>query len=148
MLLTSYVVYVYAGFSVASGGALGDPTYDDQLAFNRLLAAHTRAHGMAVIAKNNLYQAWDTFCSYDGIVNEQCWEDEECQSYWPFVNAGKPLMQVEYNTERCYFCDRANHMGVNSLRKNPALDSCFYDCRTTWPVICASGLTSGECPDP
>jgi hypothetical protein len=37
--------------------------------------------------------------------------------YRSFLNAGKPVFQVEYQVATSAFCSKANALGVNSIKK-------------------------------
>ena len=107
-------------------------SYEQQLIFNRWLADTAHSYGLATVLKNDIMQVFELKDTFDGSVNEQCWEDDECYLYWPMVDAGKPVFQTEYEVERCYFCDRANMMNLSSLKKHPDLGPCLVDCKSPW----------------
>ncbi len=104
-------------------------TYQDQLAYNIFLAnaAHTR--GLAIGLKNDLDQIPDLVAYFDWQLNEQCFEYNECNKLLPFINAGKPVFNVEYNLTRDQFCSKANSLDFNSLRKHLSLDAYRAACR-------------------
>ena len=106
----------------ATGFAL---TAADQLAYNRFLAAAAHALGLAIGLKNDVGQTAALVsvkppsqrhrpfvtvatCMYPGAdlvqvsqfdfaVNEQCWQYSECDTYRPFISAGKPVYNIEYS---------------------------------------------------
>jgi len=47
----------------------------------------------------------------------------------PFVEAGKVVFNVEYAVEPGEFCEKANALNFNSLRKNLILDAPRESCR-------------------
>lgn len=71
-------------------------TVEDQLAFNRFLANEAHARGLAVGLKNGGPLAAQFVEYFDFVLNEQCHEYEECGDYAVFVQAGKPVFNVEY----------------------------------------------------
>ncbi|WP_369051974.1 endo alpha-1,4 polygalactosaminidase [Kineococcus terrestris] len=71
-------------------------TADDQLRFNRWVAAEVRARGMSVGLKNDLDQVADLVGDFDFAVNESCRVYDECAALQPFVDAGKAVLHVEY----------------------------------------------------
>eukprot|EP00698_Gefionella_okellyi_P010667 TRINITY_DN2778_c0_g1_i1.p1 TRINITY_DN2778_c0_g1~~TRINITY_DN2778_c0_g1_i1.p1 ORF type:complete len:847 (-),score=168.95 TRINITY_DN2778_c0_g1_i1:242-2782(-) len=120
-------------------------TYEQQLYFNRWLAGQAHARNMSAILKNDIMQVWELRDTFDGAVNEQCWEDEECYMWWTMLDIGKPLFQTEYEVERCYYCERANQMGTSTIKKHPDLTACRMDCSTPWnQTHCDMYRTTGD----
>ena len=81
------------GFANDSGFTL---TADDQLAFNRLMANEAHLRDLSVALKNDLDQIPQLVEYYDFSVNEQCHEFNECAVLTPFITAGKPVLNAEY----------------------------------------------------
>jgi hypothetical protein len=81
------------GYTNDTGFALGP---QDQLSFNRWLAAEAHARGMAVGLKNDVDQLAELQPDFDFAVNEQCHEFDECGGYSVFTGAGKPVFNAEY----------------------------------------------------
>ncbi|MHB8646345.1 MAG: endo alpha-1,4 polygalactosaminidase, partial [Thermomicrobiales bacterium] len=104
-------------------------TAQDQLTFNRWLAREAHARGLAVFLKNDGDQVRQLVDSFDGAVVEQCFEYAECTLYQPFVQAGKPVFEIEYNMEPGAFCAQANALNFNSLYKHLSLDAYRVACR-------------------
>ena len=83
----------------------------DVLGYARMIAALAHADGLAVLQKNGpeLVDALEP--AFDGALTEQCREYDECAAFAPYVRAGKPVLDAEYNA-RLYpgFCaaDRAD----------------------------------------
>ncbi|HUB71345.1 MAG TPA: endo alpha-1,4 polygalactosaminidase [Acidimicrobiales bacterium] len=72
-----------------------DETYLEEL------ASIAHSDGLAIFLKNGING--DSFVSdmepyVDGAINEQCWQYSECSSLEPFVTAGKPILNVEYQS--------------------------------------------------
>ncbi|WP_433514548.1 endo alpha-1,4 polygalactosaminidase [Nonomuraea sp. CA-143628] len=88
-----------------------------QLIFNRALAALGHAKGLSVALKNDLSQVSDLVGDFDYAVNEQCFEFDECGELTPFIQAGKPVFQVEYLTSPAGFCGKAATLNVNAIKK-------------------------------
>ena len=82
------------GYSNQSGFAL---TSQDQLDFNRFLAQQSHDRNLAIGLKNDLDQIPQLIADFDFAVNEQCFEFDECELLQPFVDAGKPVFNVEYD---------------------------------------------------
>jgi hypothetical protein len=110
--------------------ATGFPlTAADQLAYNRRLADAAHGRGLAIGLRNDLAQVAELLGAFDWAANEQCFEYAECEAVRPFVAAGKPVFNVEYNLDIASFCPQAIAFDFNSIRKNPALDAPRWPCR-------------------
>lgn len=104
-------------------------TENDQLRFNRWLAEHAHARGLSVGLKNDLDQVSQLVDDFDWALNEQCFEYEECDMLLPFVQSGKAVFGVEYELDTDEFCDDANEMNFDWLKKNYDLDAERESCR-------------------
>jgi hypothetical protein len=103
-------------------------TADQQLLFNRRVAALARAHGLAVGLKNDLDQAAALEPDFDFAVSEECFRYAECHRLAPFTAARKPVLEVEYDLSTDEFCDRATALGFASMRKRPELTAWRDPC--------------------
>jgi len=112
-------------------------SFDDQLAYNKFIANEARKRGLSVGLKNNLNQVTELEAYYDFSVNEQCHEYNECNSLTPFIDANKPVLNVEYkqeyidniNTQRDKICSDSQILGFNTLILALELDDSFrYSC--------------------
>jgi hypothetical protein len=104
-------------------------TAADQLAFNRWVAREAHARAMAVLLKNDGDQVGTLVDDFDGAVVEQCFEYDECEQFTPFVEAGKPVFEIEYNRDPGAFCARANALNFDALYKHLRLDAYRVPCR-------------------
>ncbi len=106
-------------------------TADDQLAFNRFLAAEAHARGLGVGLKNDIAQIPSLLGAFDWAINEQCMAYDECDALAPFVRAGKPVFHLEYGdpalAERV--CPDARARGFDTLVKRVELDAFRIACR-------------------
>jgi hypothetical protein len=101
----------------------------DQLRYDVFLANQAHRRGLTAFLKNDLGQI-DTLLPYfDAALNEQCFQYSECGALKAFVEAGKPVFGVEYKLETGAFCDRANRMNFNFLKKRLALGVWRVPCR-------------------
>jgi hypothetical protein len=100
-----------------------DLSGEDQLAFNRFVAAAAHERGLAVGLKNDVDQVGDLVDDFDFAVNEQCVEYDECEALVPFIEAGKPVFHVEYHLGIEEFCPVTTALGFSSLKKNDDLDA-------------------------
>jgi hypothetical protein len=114
------------GFANATGF---DLTPDDQLAFNRFLAAEAHGRRLAIGLKNDLDQVGELVDDFDFAVNEQCHEYDECEALAPFVDAGKPVFNAEYDetyaTDPEPICESSRRLGLQTLILPVELDDSF-----------------------
>jgi len=73
-----------------------DLSATDQLDFNRFIASEAHKRGLSVGLKNDLDQVGQLVDNFDFSVNEQCHEFDECDLLSPFIKAGKPVLNAEY----------------------------------------------------
>jgi hypothetical protein len=73
-----------------------DLTEDDQLRFNRWLAAETHERGLAIGQKNVPDLANSLVGDFDFAVTEDCLVDGWCDDMQPYADAGKPVLMIEY----------------------------------------------------
>ncbi|MDP6715207.1 MAG: endo alpha-1,4 polygalactosaminidase [SAR202 cluster bacterium] len=103
-------------------------TYDDQLKFNIWLADQAHQRGLSIGLKNDMDQIADLLSHFDWALNEECFQFDECETLLPFIEAGKPVFNVEYALEISEFCDRARAMRFMSLKKNLDVDAAREAC--------------------
>jgi hypothetical protein len=112
-------------------------TADDQLDYNRFLATEAHRRGLAVALKNDLDQIPELVASFDVAVNEQCNEYSECDTLKPFLAAGKPVLNAEYqakyrkntNGARDKLCKSAKAANIRTLVLPLDLDGTYrYAC--------------------
>jgi hypothetical protein len=121
------------GYANSSGF---DLSAADQLAFNRFIAGEAHERGLSVGLKNDLDQVIQLVDYFDFSVNEQCHEFDECGLLAPFINRGKPVLNVEYqedlitnNAKRRSLCDAAAEEDFSTLILPVQLDDAFrYSC--------------------
>lgn len=113
-----------------------DFTADDQLAYNRFLAGAAHERGLAVGLKNALALIPALVDHFDFSVNEQCHEYDECEALLPFIEAGKPVFNAEYESrfvddpqQRQSMCAEASALGLQTLVLPLDLDDSFrFSC--------------------
>ncbi len=121
------------GFANNSGF---DLSATDQLAFNRRIANAAHERNLAVALKNDLDQILALLDYVDFAVNEQCHEFDECAQLQPFVTAGKPVFNAEYDNqlvtneaERDQVCAAARAQDIRTLILPLDLDDGFrFSC--------------------
>jgi hypothetical protein len=103
-------------------------SYADQIAYNTWLAEQAHARGLSIGLKNDLEQIPDLLPHFDWVVNESCFDYDECQMLMPFKSAGKPVFVIEYDLIPEEFCPKANELGFSAIQKNWELDSFYFPC--------------------
>jgi hypothetical protein len=104
-------------------------TAREQLTYNTWLANQAHQRGLSAALKNDLGQVKTLVPYFDFALDEQCFQYDECSKLKPFINAGKPVFEVEYHLDTSAFCPQANALNFNSLKKNLALDATREACR-------------------
>lgn len=106
-------------------------TEQDQVSYDTFIANETHARGMSIGLKNGADTTFvkDMVPIVDWTLNEQCFEFSECSTLKPFIDAGKAVLQVEYNLDPSQFCTQANAMSFNAMKKNVILDEPRIACR-------------------
>ena len=113
------------GYSNKTGFPL---TAQDQLAFDRWLADTAHADGLAVGLKNTPSLAKQLEPSFDFSIVEQCVQYRECGSFTPFLDAGKPVLDIEYSVRPSAFCPKTKPAGIFAMRKHLELDAWRKTC--------------------
>ncbi|GAC1308385.1 MAG: endo alpha-1,4 polygalactosaminidase [Vulcanimicrobiaceae bacterium] len=119
------------GYQNATGFPL---TAADQLAYDRFVADHAHARGLAIALKNDGEQVASLLPVFDFAITEDCWSESSCGRYTGFVTAAKPVFTVEYTdrtslaTFRQSVCPRAHEAGMNAILKARALDAARDVC--------------------
>lgn len=104
-------------------------TPDDQFTYNIFLANAAHQNGLGIGLKNDLEQIPMLVSYFDWAINEECFTHNKCDLLQPFVDAGKAVFVVEYQTSPDVFCPQANQTGFNVLHKNSALDAYRTTCQ-------------------
>ncbi len=87
-------------------------TAQQQLTFNEWIAGEAHSLGMAVLQKNDGQQTPQLQPYFDGALSEQCNQYSECADFQPYLTAGEPVLNAEYQRSTAQFCaaDRAAGM--------------------------------------
>jgi hypothetical protein len=104
-------------------------TTEDQIAYDIFLANAAHQNGLGIGLKNNLEQIPMLVSYFDWAINEECFTYNECNLLLPFIQAGKAVFVIEYQTSPEVFCPQANQMGFNALYKNLNLDAYRLACQ-------------------
>ena len=100
----------------------------DQLRFNSWLANASHEAGLSVALKNDGPQADRLVEYFDWALVESCFQFKECGAYDVFIEAGKAVMEIEYELDRSEFCDKAAEHGFNSMKKRLSLNAWRRPC--------------------
>ncbi|MGB1407078.1 endo alpha-1,4 polygalactosaminidase, partial [Alloalcanivorax venustensis] len=106
----------------------------DQIDYNTWLAAQAHQRGLAISLKNDLGQIDDLVAHFDFAINESCHEWDECELLMPFIEAGKPVVHINYlyaddPIGRAELCLYTRGLGFNTLTLPQLLDGSFrYSC--------------------
>ncbi len=108
-----------------------DLTPRDQVEFNTTVAARAHALGMSIALKNGDEQPFTDVMEpiVDFAIVEQCFEFDSCDAYTAFDQAGKAVLEVEYNLAPHEFCDEAAALGFSAVLHDPALVGGGTPCR-------------------
>jgi len=103
-------------------------TAADQLAYDTWIAQEVHSLGMAVFQKNDPDQAAQLEPYFDGVIDEQCNQYSECSSYRPYLSAGKPVLNAEYQSSLYpSFCTADDAAGIMGALYATALDGSVYE---------------------
>jgi hypothetical protein len=90
----------------------------------------------------------DEVSKVDGEIDEQCWQYGECSALEPFIQAGKPIMNVEYDTTpEATLCGEANKFPMATNEENVAVTSITFSCSTSGTLTTettGSGSSTGS----
>lgn len=92
-------------------------TSADQLRYNAFLANEAHKRGLTAALKNDLNQIPILVNYFDYAVNEQCFYYKECSLLKPFIDAGKPVFNIEYSGSNTTIFQQANKLNFNTDKK-------------------------------
>jgi hypothetical protein len=88
-----------------------------QLAYDRMLAEIAHERGLAIALKNVPELVEELEPVYDLVVNESCYDYNECGPYSQFIANDKPVFVLEYDMDLAEFCDKAEASGYSAQKK-------------------------------
>jgi hypothetical protein len=112
------------GWQNATGFAI---TAAEQVTYDEWVAREAHALGLAVFEKNDSLQARKLEPYFDGILDEQCNEYSDCSLLAPYLAAGKPVLDAEYNLSPAKFCGADNAAGIMGARFGTDLGGRIYE---------------------
>jgi len=110
-------------------------TQQDALVFIRVLANEAHKRDLAVALKNNVELVPQAVEYFDLLINEECFQWNECEGYRAMIEAGKPVFNAEYQplddqARRSEICATANSYGFQTMFLPLELDGSFrMTCR-------------------
>jgi hypothetical protein len=106
-------------------------TYDDQLTFNRWLAAAAHQRGLSIGLKNDDEQVADLVADFDWALTEDCFDQGWCDEMTPFIDVGKAVFAAEYTDTGISledFCEDARALGFSAILKDRGLGQALEAC--------------------
>jgi hypothetical protein len=98
-------------------------TAADQLRYDEWIASEAHSLDLAVFEKNDPEQARRLEPYFDGVLDEQCNQYQECSSFEPYLRAGKPVLNAEYRSALYPgFCAADKRAGIMVALYNLALN--------------------------
>jgi len=97
-------------------------TEQEQLTYNKWVADEVHSLGMAVLQKNDGEQTLEQEPYFDGALSEECNQFHECPDFYPYLSAGKPVLNAEYKLATKKFCAADEAAGIMGARFNLALN--------------------------
>jgi hypothetical protein len=114
------------GYTNKSGFKL---TYNQQLAYNRMLARIAHKRGLSIALKNDAAQVKKLVKYFDFAVVEECFTYKECGKYSPFVKANKAVFVTEYKKNNVAAkCKSARNMDFSLIFKKMSLNAWRRAC--------------------
>ena len=102
-------------------------TSQQQLEFNEWIAGKVHSLGMAVFQKNDGEQTSQLRPHFDGAIDEQCNQYNECSKFQPYLAVGKPVLNAEYNQPTSSFCAADNAAGIMGARYGLGLNGTTFE---------------------
>ena len=99
-----------------------------QVAYDKMLAEIAHERGLAIGLKNVPELVDELEPVYDFVVNESCYDYDECGPYKQFVENDKPVFILEYEMDRSQFCDEAEASGFMAQKKRLSLKAWRKAC--------------------
>jgi hypothetical protein len=93
-----------------------------------MIADLAHARNMSVALKNDPELSVQESSIFDFSIMEQCFAHNDCDLLKPFVAAGKPVFDVEYDYTTAQFCPTVNALGYIGMQKHVSLDSWRQTC--------------------
>jgi hypothetical protein len=106
-------------------------SYNDQIEYNRWVANQAHARNLAVGLKNDPEQVLDLVDYFDWMTTESCFDENWCDKTLPFLQAGKPVIAIEYTGRWLNYSDICRQPLAKSIHlifKHRQLDAWMQVC--------------------
>ncbi|RDW68153.1 hypothetical protein BP6252_09549 [Coleophoma cylindrospora] len=108
-------------------------TESDGTKFVRYMAGLAHPAGLSIGLANSPEIVNSTIDVVDFGFNEACVANNNCEAYHPFIQAGKPVLHIEYTSgvladDLTKACTAADTYSFSTLLKDPKLDAWAMDC--------------------
>ena len=108
-------------------------TKNDAVRYLEFLAGEASSHGLAIGLKNSAELASSVMHLMDWDICESCAVYNECNTYQPFIVAGRPVFHIEYvdgddPVNLTTACNAPGTRGFSTLLKRRNLDDWFLAC--------------------
>ena len=103
----------------------------DQLQFNIWLAEEAHMRGLSIGLKNDSDQVAELQPYFDWALTEDCFAEDWCEQFFPFIEAGKPVFAAEYTDTGITLdaiCPQAEELQFSLILKNRDLDAYHATC--------------------
>jgi len=112
-------------------------TKEDLKDYAIFLSKEAKKLGLKIGLKNNGILVKELLNYFDFSVVEECHKYKDCFYYYPFINSGKPVFNIEYKPisegEFLELCRQAKEEGFMTAVYNRALDGrVFKPCWEVW----------------
>ncbi|RUM32302.1 MAG: endo alpha-1,4 polygalactosaminidase [Aquifex sp.] len=112
-------------------------TKEDLKDYAIFLSKEAKKLGLKIGLKNNGILVKELLNYFDFSVVEECHKYKDCFYYYPFINSGKPVFNIEYEPmsegEFLELCRQAKEEGFMTAVYNKALDGrVFKPCWEVW----------------
>lgn len=106
-------------------------TRQDNVAFNARVAELAHSLGLLIALKNGDEPEFAVAMEplVDFAIVEQCFEFDSCESFEPFLRAGKRVLVAEYALDPAEFCAAADRQGLVAARMTEDLTGQTTPCR-------------------
>lgn len=108
-------------------------TKKDAVHYVQFLAEEAHSQGLAIGLKNGAELALLVMDFVEWDINESCAFYNECNTYHPFISAGRPVFHIEYvdgdnPVNLTTACNATGTRGFSTLLKHRNLDNWFQAC--------------------
>lgn len=120
-----------------NGGGGFQLTAADAADYVKFLAQEGHKRGLAVGLKNGGKIIKQVLNSVDFQVNEQCLQYNECSTFRPFIDADKPVFQIEYRKGTPSqdviddICSKPGRKDFSTIVKHMSVDAWYAACKGT-----------------